>query len=100
MELKWAVAAMTGTLSAALCIWLAAIFIKWLSSLDWTFESASRCAGRYGEEIAAEIIRRVLREDDCLPTNIGIAYLEYCHMLPERYSLGVMPYDLRKTFPK
>lgn len=47
MELKWAVAAMTEILSAALCIWLAAIFIKWLSSLDWTFESASRCADRY-----------------------------------------------------
>ena len=74
MELKWAVAAMTGILSAALCIWLAAIFIKWLSSLDWTFESASRRAGRYGEEIAAEIIRRVLREDDYLLTNVEITY--------------------------
>lgn len=74
MELKWAVAVIIGILLAVLCIWRAVIFIKWLSSLDWTFESASRRAGRYGEEIAAEIIRRVLKEDDCLLTNIGITY--------------------------
>lgn len=64
---KWAVAAIIGIL-------LAAVFIKWLSSLDWTFESASERAGRRGEEIAAEIIRRVLREGDYLLTNIEIVY--------------------------
>lgn len=74
MELKWAVAAMIGIPLAVLCIWLAAILIKWLSSLDWTFEPASRRAGRHGEEIAAELIRRVLREDDCLLTNIEITH--------------------------
>ena len=72
MELKWAVAAIIGILLAVLCIWLAAIFIKWLSSLDWTFEPASRRAGRHGEEIAAENIRRVLREDDCLLTKFRV----------------------------
>ena len=74
MELKWAVAIIIGILLAALCIWLAAMFIKWLSSLDWTFESASERAGRHGEEIAAEIISRVLGEGDHLLTNIEIAY--------------------------
>lgn len=74
MELKWTVAAVTGLLLAVLCIWLAAVFIKWLSSLDWTFESASRRAGRHGEKIAAEIISRVLREGDYLLTNTEIAY--------------------------
>lgn len=74
MELKWAVAIIIGILLAVLCIWLAALFIKWLSSLDWTFESASERAGRRGEEIAAEIISRVLREGDHLLTNIEIAY--------------------------
>lgn len=75
MELKWAVAAIIGILLAVLCIWLAAMFIiKWLSSLDWTFESASRRAGRHGEEIAVEIICKVLREDDYLLTNIEITH--------------------------
>ncbi len=74
MELKWAMFAMIGILLAVLCIWLAAVFIKWLFSLEWTFESASRRAGRHGEEIAAEMISRVLREDDYLLTNIEIAY--------------------------
>ncbi len=74
MELKWAVAAMIGILLVVLCIWLVVIFIKWLDSLDWTFESAGRRAGRHGEEIAAEIIRRVLREEDYLLTNIEITY--------------------------
>lgn len=50
MELKWAVAAMIGTLLVILCIWLFGLFVKWLSSLEWTFESASRRAGKYGEE--------------------------------------------------
>lgn len=67
MEIKWAVFAMIGIL-------LAAMFIKWLSSLEWTFESASKRAGRYGEKIAAEIISKVLREDDYLLTNIEITY--------------------------
>lgn len=74
MELKWAVAIIIGILLAVLCIWLAAVLIKWLSSLDWTFESASERAGRNGEEIAAEIISRVLGEGDHLLTNIEIAY--------------------------
>lgn len=74
MDLKWAVTAIIGILLAVLCIWLAAVFIKWLFSSDWTFESASRRAGRHGEEIAEEIIRRVLREDDYLLTNIEITY--------------------------
>lgn len=74
MELKWVVAAVAGILLAVLCVWLAAVFIKWLSSLDWTFESASERAGRHGEEIAAEIISRVLREGDYLLTNIEITY--------------------------
>lgn len=74
MELKWAVTAIIGILLAILCIWLAAAFIKWLSSLDWTFESASERAGRHGEEIAAEIISRVLGEGDHLLTNIEITY--------------------------
>ena len=74
MELKWAVTAIIGILLAILCIWLAAAFIKWLSYLDWTFESASERAGRHGEEIAAEIISRVLGEGDHLLTNIEITY--------------------------
>ena len=74
MELKWAVGIVIGILLAVLCIWLAAEFIKWLFSLDWTYESASERAGRYGEEIAAEMIRRVLKEGDYLLTNIEIAY--------------------------
>lgn len=74
MELKWAAAAVAGILLAVLCVWLAALFIKWLSSLDWRFESASERAGRHGEEIAAEIISRVLKEGDHLLTNIEIAY--------------------------
>ena len=74
MELKWAVIAVAGIWLAVLCIWLAVLFIKWLSSLDWTFESAGRRAGRHGEEIAAEVIHRVLREGDYLLTNIEIAY--------------------------
>ena len=74
MELKWAVVVIIGILLAVLCIWLAAIFIKWLSSLDWTFESASERAGRHGEEIAAKMISRVLREGDHLLTNIEITY--------------------------
>ena len=71
MELKWAV---TGILLVVLCIWLVIAFIKWLYSLDWTFESESRRAGRHGEKIAAEIISRVLREGDHLLTNAEIAY--------------------------
>ena len=74
MELKWAVTAIIGILLAVLCIWLAAVFIKWLYSLDWAFESASERAGRHGEEIAAEIISRVLGEGDHLLTNIEITY--------------------------
>ncbi len=74
MELKWTVAIIIGILLAVLCIWLAAVFIKWLSSLDWTFESASERAGRHGEEIAAEMIGQVLREGDYLLTNIEITY--------------------------
>lgn len=74
MELKWAAAAVAGILLAVLCVWLAALFIKWLSSLDWTFESASERSGRHGEEIAVEIISRVLKEGDHLLTNIEIAY--------------------------
>ncbi len=74
MELKWAVAAVTGILLAVLCICLAVVFIKWLYSLDRTSESASRSAGRHGEVIAAEIIRRVFREGDHLLTNIEITY--------------------------
>ena len=74
MALKWAVTAIIAILPAVLCIWLVALFIKWLSSLDWTFESAGRRAGRHGEEIAAEIIRQVLRDGDYLLTNIEIAY--------------------------
>ena len=74
MEIKWAVFAMIGILLAVLCIWLAAMFIKWLSSLEWTFESASKRAGKHGEKIAAEIISKVLREDDYLLTNIEITY--------------------------
>lgn len=74
MELKWAVTAIIGILLAILCIWLAAVFIKWLYSLDWTFESASERAGRHGEEIAAEIISRVLGEGDHLLTNTEITY--------------------------
>lgn len=74
MELKWAAAAVVGVLLAVLCVWLAALLIKWLSSLDWTFESASERAGRHGEEIAVEIISRVLKEGDHLLTNIEIAY--------------------------
>ncbi len=74
MELKWAAAAVAGILLAGLIICLAAVFIKWLSSLDWTFEPASRRAGRHGEEIAAEIISQVLKEGDYLLTNTEIAY--------------------------
>ena len=74
MELKWAAAAMIGILLAVLCVCLAAVFIKWLSSLDWTFESASERAGRHGERIAAEMISQVLKEGDYLLTNIKIAY--------------------------
>lgn len=74
MEIKWAVTAMTGIFLVAFCICLAVALIKWLSSLEWTFESASERAGRHGEEIAAEIIRRVLREGDYLLTNIEITY--------------------------
>jgi hypothetical protein len=51
MELKWAVAAMIGILLVVLCIWLVVIFIKWLDSLDWTFESAGRRAGRHGRKL-------------------------------------------------
>ena len=74
MELKWAVTAIIGILLAILCIWLAVAFIKWLSSLDWPFESASERAGRHGEEIAVEIISRVLGEGDHLLTNTEITY--------------------------
>lgn len=74
MELKWAAAVMAGILLAALCIWLFAMFVKWLSSQDWTFESASRRAGRHGEEIAAEIISRVLKDGDYLLKNTEISY--------------------------
>lgn len=74
MELKWAAVAVVGILLAVLCVWLAAVLIKWLSSSDLTFESASERAGRHGEEIAVKIISRVLREGDHLLTNIEIAY--------------------------
>ena len=74
MELKWAVTAVVGILLFGLFICLAAVFIKWLSSLDLTFEPASRRAGRYGEKIAAEIISRVLKEGDYLLTNTEIVY--------------------------
>ncbi len=74
MELKWAAVVTIGILLAVMCILLAVVFIIWLSSLDWTWESASRRAGRHGEKIAAEIIRRVLREGDYLLTNIEITY--------------------------
>lgn len=70
MEIKWAV----GILLTVLCIWLVTIFVKWLFSSGWTFESEKERAGRYGEEIAAEMISRVLREDDHLLTNIEITY--------------------------
>jgi len=40
-ELKWAAVVTIGILLAVLCIWL---FVKWLSSQDWTFEPASRRA--------------------------------------------------------
>ena len=56
------------------CISLFVAFIKWLFSLNWTFESASRRAGRQGEEIAAEMISRILRDGDHLLTNIKISY--------------------------
>lgn len=74
MELEWAMTVMMGILLIVLCIWLAAMLIKWLFSFDWTFESASRRAGRHGEEVAAEMIRQVLREGDFLLTNIEISY--------------------------
>lgn len=74
MKLTWEVVATIGILLVVLCICLVAVFIKWLSSLDWTYESASRRAGRHGEEIAAEMIRQVLREGDYLLTNIEITY--------------------------
>lgn len=74
MELKRAVFVMIGILLAILCICLVAVFIKRLSSFEWTFESASMRAGRRGEEIAVEMIRQVLKEDDYLLTNIEIAY--------------------------
>ena len=70
----WVVAVVAGILLAVLFIYLAVLFIKWPSSLDWTFESASRRAGRHGEEIAAKIISRVLKEGDYLLTNTEITY--------------------------
>ncbi len=73
MDLKLLLAAIK-ILLVVLCIWLVALFIKWLYSLDWTFESASRRAGRHGEEIAGEIIRRVLKEGDYLLTNVEITH--------------------------
>ena len=74
MELNGVAIVVVGILLAVVCICLAALFIKWLYSLDWTFESASRRAGRHGEEIAAEIIIRVLKEGDYLLTNTEISY--------------------------
>jgi hypothetical protein len=74
MELKWAVAFMIGILLAVMCIWLAVVFIKWLYSQEWTFETASKRAGRHGEEFAAEMISQVLEEGDYLFKNVEITY--------------------------
>ena len=41
---------------------------------DTIFEPPEKQAGRIGEKIASDIIRRVLREDDILLTNVNISY--------------------------
>lgn len=48
--------------------------IKCLEFFGFTFESPARRAGRQGEEIAADIIRRVMRDDDYLFTNVEIEF--------------------------
>lgn len=40
----------------------------------WTIEAPEKQAGRYGEYIATEIIKGVLREGDYLFTNISVSY--------------------------
>lgn len=55
----------------AMIIAVTVIIIKVLP-LDFHIESASRRAGRRGEEVAAQIIREVLREDDHLLINVEI----------------------------
>ena len=54
-----------------------AIIITISKNHDFTgtiFEPEQRRAGRYGERVATDLIRRVLREDDRLFTNVNIRY--------------------------
>ena len=41
---------------------------------DSIYEPPERLAGRCGEEIASNVIRKVLRDGDCLFTNVEISY--------------------------
>lgn len=41
---------------------------------DSVFEPPERLAGRRGEEFASNVIRKVLRDGDCLFTNVEISY--------------------------
>ena len=41
---------------------------------DSIFEPPERLAGRRGEEIASNVIRKVLRDGDCLFTNVEISF--------------------------
>ena len=40
----------------------------------WEPEEPQRCAGRHGEQAATHLIRKVLREEDHLFTNVSIVY--------------------------
>ena len=44
------------------------------SHIPWIFEPEEKRVGRQGERIATSIIQRVLREDDCLFTNVSVSF--------------------------
>ena len=44
------------------------------SNTPWIFEPEEKRVGRQGERIATNIIKRVLREDDYLFTNVPVSY--------------------------
>ncbi|HKM34852.1 MAG TPA: nuclease-related domain-containing protein [Lachnospiraceae bacterium] len=62
------------TVAIVIGILLLVLLFKGLESFDFTFESQKRRAGRRGEEIAANIIKGVLRPDDNIFTNVKFVF--------------------------
>lgn len=57
-----------------LLIWLVSVFINASQQTDSTYESSRKVAGRYAEELVANILKQSLKDDDYLFTNIEIEF--------------------------